>query len=224
MTRSRRRSTISRSSAARGRSRTRPPPSRSASATPCAGGPLIHAHAARRPSLARATRIPCGGRLTCVLARRQIELIILAAREYRLLQLHPSLLAACCLHLAVRNSPSDEGGAVQWDDSFTAACGYTPQVLPPPSRLRSPSRPAPSAAPPLLSSPSPHEQVPSRRPAAASLRRTPPPRAIPTCHPQILSKTIDAELTFLRDAEIACRSVASGSRVKSIRLTLVNWP
>ena len=92
-----------------------------------------------------------------------VELLIMCTREYPLLRLQPSLLAACCLYIAVRNTPSREEGSTQWDDVFTACCGYTPQTL---------------------------------------------------------CSTIEAELLFLRDAELSCRSIASASRVKTIKINL----
>ena len=58
-----------------------------------------------------------------------LELLVISTREYELLQLHPCLLAACCLYVAVRNSPSGQGqGCCCWNDAMSACCGYTEQV------------------------------------------------------------------------------------------------
>ena len=61
------------------------------------------------------------------------ELIVKCAREYALLKLHPRLLAACCLRIAVRNGPSAAN-----DDALMSFCGYAPEV-------RAPARGAPCA-------------------------------------------------------------------------------
>ena len=53
------------------------------------------------------------------------ELIVKCAREYQLLKLHPRLLAACCLRIAVRNGPA---GSHAWHDAMMNFCGYTPEV------------------------------------------------------------------------------------------------
>ena len=54
------------------------------------------------------------------------ELIVLCAREYELLRLHPRLLVACVLYVAVRNSP-DEG--VEWTCTLARQCGYETSVI-----------------------------------------------------------------------------------------------
>ena len=87
---------------------------------------------------------------------------MLSTREYPLLQLHPCLLAACCLYVAVRNSPL---GTNTWDDTLSSCCGYTREVL---------------------------------------------------------AEHADRQLAFCRDKEICCRSIASGNRTKTIRVTLLH--
>ena len=91
-----------------------------------------------------------------------LELLVLSTREYPLLQLHPCLLAACCLYVAVRNSPL---GTNTWDDTLSSCCGYTREVL---------------------------------------------------------AEHADRQLAFCRDKEICCRSIASGNRTKTIRVTLLH--
>ena len=54
-----------------------------------------------------------------------LELLVISTREYELLQLHPCLLAACCLYVAVRNSPDGTG---QWEPSMSTCCGYPEEV------------------------------------------------------------------------------------------------
>ena len=53
-----------------------------------------------------------------------VELLVLCSREYSLLQLHSSLLAACCLYMATRNAPTDD----VWDESLAVCCGYAEQA------------------------------------------------------------------------------------------------
>ena len=91
-----------------------------------------------------------------------LELLVLSTREYPLFQLHPCLLAACCLYVAVRNSPL---GTNTWDDTLSSCCGYTREVL---------------------------------------------------------AEHADRQLAFCRDKEICCRSIASGNRTKTIRVTLLH--
>lgn len=61
-----------------------------------------------------------------VTASIALELLVVCTREYPLLELHPRMLAACCLYVAVRNSPP---GFDTWDDSCSAACGYKAELL-----------------------------------------------------------------------------------------------
>ncbi|KAL1527428.1 hypothetical protein AB1Y20_016094 [Prymnesium parvum] len=58
-----------------------------------------------------------------------VELLIMCAREYSVLRLHPSLVAACCLYLAMRNSTVADGGIEEWDDGLAACCGFSEQSL-----------------------------------------------------------------------------------------------
>ena len=51
-----------------------------------------------------------------------LELLVLCTREYRLLQTAPSLLAACCLGLAVWNSPA--AGGHEWDAGMARCTGF----------------------------------------------------------------------------------------------------
>lgn len=53
------------------------------------------------------------------------EVIVCCGREYLLLRVHPRLVAACALYVAVRNTPDH----VAWSDSLAACCGYPTSVI-----------------------------------------------------------------------------------------------
>ena len=53
------------------------------------------------------------------------EVIVCCGREYLLLRVHPRLVAACALYVAVRNTPDH----VAWSDSLAARCGYPTSVI-----------------------------------------------------------------------------------------------
>ena len=91
-----------------------------------------------------------------------LELLCLCTKEYRLLVVEPSLLAAACLCLGVTNAP--HGHAAAWDRRLVAATGYE--------------------LPRLVS-----------------------------CH--------HAHLGFVRDKPLACRSLGSGIRAKSLHCTII---
>ena len=57
------------------------------------------------------------------------ELLVQCAREYETLALHPRLLAACCLRIALRNTPGQHGCDIDNDDFVARVCGYAPEVL-----------------------------------------------------------------------------------------------
>ena len=56
-----------------------------------------------------------------------LELLLICTKEYRLLQTRPSLLAACCLGLAVWNSP--DAGSHEWDARMASYTGFEAAAL-----------------------------------------------------------------------------------------------
>jgi hypothetical protein len=56
------------------------------------------------------------------------EVLCVFAREYELLCLHPRLLAACALYVAVRNS-HDGHREVSWSDRLADRCGYSTEEI-----------------------------------------------------------------------------------------------
>jgi len=68
-----------------------------------------------------------------------IELLVACAKHYSLLRLHPRLLAACVLLLAVRNthascnyladSGSQVADGVHWSEEHAARCGYPTRLI-----------------------------------------------------------------------------------------------
>ena len=69
----------------------------------------------------------CGAALTDATASLAAELLVLCAREYTLLRLHPRLLVACVLRVAVC-AYAPVGGAA-WTASLAARCGYESAVI-----------------------------------------------------------------------------------------------
>jgi len=56
-----------------------------------------------------------------------LDLIVRASREYALLQLHPGLLAACCLYIALPHAPDPP--PPRWTENLAASSGYPVEVL-----------------------------------------------------------------------------------------------
>ena len=74
---------------------------------------LLHGHVelAHTSPLEYLSRCCHGSGLPDEVVSLGCELIVRSAREYRMLQLHARLLAACTLYLAVRNAPAARDGS-----------------------------------------------------------------------------------------------------------------